>query len=162
RPHPDRPRFRFRGAPRAPPERVDMTVVANTRILRSPLTGVQRYATELLARLPEVEGVAPAEWVTAAAGHLWEQTMLPLKINGDLLWSPAGAGPISVARQVVTVHDLATIDCAEDYAPAYRAYYQWLLPRLLPRVAGILTVSEFSRQRIVSHFGVGEDRVHAV
>jgi glycosyltransferase involved in cell wall biosynthesis len=137
-------------------------IVANTRILRSPLTGVQRYATELLARLPLVASVSPAGWIRSAAGHLWEQTVLPLKVNGDLLWSPAGAGPVSVRRQVVTVHDLATIDCPEDYAPAYRSYYQWLLPRLLPKVAGILTVSEFSRRRILERFSIPEERVHSV
>ncbi|MEO8668811.1 MAG: glycosyltransferase family 1 protein [Bauldia sp.] len=137
-------------------------IVANTRILHAPLTGVQRYASELLARLPLVCSVSPAGWVKSAAGHFWEQTVLPLKVNGDLLWSPAGAGPLSVKRQVVTVHDLATIDCPEDYAPAYRSYYRWLLPRLLPRVAAILTVSEFSRQRIVETFAIPEKRVHAV
>jgi glycosyltransferase involved in cell wall biosynthesis len=93
---------------------------------------------------------------------MWEQAVLPVMVNGDLLWSPAGAGPLSVRRQVVTVHDLATIDCPEDYAPAYRSYYQWLLPRLLPRVAAILTVSEFSRRRIVETFAIDEERVHAV
>jgi glycosyltransferase involved in cell wall biosynthesis len=137
-------------------------IVANTRILGSPLTGVQRYASELLARLPRVARVSPAGWVRSAAGHMWEQTVLPLKVNGDLLWSPAGAGPLSVRRQVVTVHDLATIDCPEDYAPAYRSYYQWLLPRLLPRVAAILTVSEFSRRRIVETFGIDRSNVHAI
>jgi glycosyltransferase involved in cell wall biosynthesis len=147
---------------RSPRAIASSPVIANARILNAPLTGVQRYASELLARMPSVAAIKPAPLFRSAAGHLWEQAVLPFQLNGGLLWSPAGVGPLAVTRQVVTVHDLATIDCPQDYTPAYRAYYQWLLPRLLPRVAGIIAVSEFSRRRVVEQFRIPADRVHAI
>jgi hypothetical protein len=41
------------------------TLAANTRILQSHTTGVQRYLLELLARMPELQRIAPARALAA-------------------------------------------------------------------------------------------------
>ena len=85
-------------------------IVVNTRSLTAVLTGVQRYAAELGALFGEkVTQVLPHKPLQGVAGHLWEQVQLPLLVRGRLLWSPANSGPIVLARQVVTVHDIAVI-----------------------------------------------------
>jgi glycosyltransferase involved in cell wall biosynthesis len=48
----------------------------------------------------------------------------------------------------VTIHDAAFADTPECFGRAFAAWYGWLLPRLARRVRRVVTVSDFSRQRI--------------
>lgn len=137
-----------------------MAIVCNVRVLGAALTGIQRYTHEILRRLPSVERVGPAGASTGARGHLWEQAMLPFLLKGRLLWSPSNTGPITVARQVVTVHDLATFDIPAGFSRSFRATYATVLPLLLPRVEAILTVSSFTRDRLIDRFDLPAERIH--
>jgi glycosyltransferase involved in cell wall biosynthesis len=137
-------------------------IVCNIRVLRAPLTGVQRYTLELLKRKPDTVRTveAPEAMKGSFLGHVWEQAVLPFEARGHLLWSPASTGPICVKNQVVTVHDIAPIDCPEGYSPCFRRWYgrQWRL--LLPRVRGIISVSEFTKRRLIETFGLAADTIH--
>ncbi len=80
-------------------------VVVNGRFLDRPITGVERYAGEIMRRLDgRIRVCRPPDGATGARGHLWEQMWLPRLVDGALLWSPANTGPMVVSRQVVTVH----------------------------------------------------------
>jgi glycosyltransferase involved in cell wall biosynthesis len=137
-------------------------IVCNVRVLRAPLTGVQRYTLELLKRKPDtVRTVQPPEAMKGSLlGHVWEQAVLPFEARGHLLWSPASTGPICVRNQVVTVHDIAPIECPEGYSPGFRRWYgyQWRL--LLPRTRAIISVSEFTKRRLIATFGLAADTIH--
>jgi glycosyltransferase involved in cell wall biosynthesis len=138
-------------------------IVCNTRILGAPLTGIQRYIRELLARLPaSIEPIEPSGPFRGGglAGHVWEQTILPLEAKGRLLWSPASTGPALYRNQVVTVHDIAPLDCPEGFSPMFRRWYGWLWRRLLPKVPAILSVSEFTKRRLVEEFDLSPDKIH--
>ena len=140
-----------------------MSVLCNTRILGSELTGVQRYLSEILKRAPGVDTLPAPSWARGPAGHAWEQMVLPVHLRGrQLLWSPSNVGPIAVRRQVVTLHDLATIEFPEGFSAGFQAFYAWLLPRLLPRVDAVITVSEYTRARALDRFGLDPDRVRAI
>jgi glycosyltransferase involved in cell wall biosynthesis len=95
-------------------------------------------------------------------GHLWEQVSLPQSVNGALLWSPANTGPLSVRNHVVTIHDISPIDHPEWFSRGFATWYRYLLPRLARRARRVITVSEFTRRRIVERFGVPESRVVAI
>ena len=155
-----------------------LPVKVNARFLLQVPTGVQRYAFEILRRWPSVELIAPGiplnfyreaigrhvlkrTWgfSFSVLGHIWEQAVLPWFCQGGVLWSPGGSGPLAHPRQVVTVHDIAHIEHPEWYGKAFTQYYAWLLPRLLRRVARVITVSDFSRLRILDIFGIDEDKV---
>lgn len=136
------------------------SVVVNARCFDRPLTGVERYAREVMARLNgNIRVSRPPHRMSGWRGHLWEQLELPRVVNRDLLWSPANTGPLAVRRQVITVHDLAVIDHPEWFEPKFAAWYRFLLPRLARRVAHIVTGSVFSKSRIVDRLGVAEDCV---
>jgi glycosyltransferase involved in cell wall biosynthesis len=142
-----------------------MSILCSTRVLNAPVTGVQRYTIEVLNRLPssDVERLAPPKWLRRPLNLLWEQTVLPLYMHaGALLWSPANVGPLGVRRQVVTVHDLATVECPEDFSTLFCQFYDYLFPRLLPRVAGIITVSEYTRQKVLQTYRVEPEKVRAI
>jgi len=134
-------------------------IVCNTRILNAPRTGVGRYTTELLKRMPTVHTVRPSALLKTFVGHAWEQAVLPFHLHGNLLWSPAGTGPIGVRNQVITVHDIAPLEYPEGYSPAFRQWYEFLWRRLLPRVRAIITVSEFNKRRLVGRLGLAPDSI---
>src|SRR5258708_32572079 len=105
-------------------------VVMKSRSLTAGLTGVQRYTAELCPRFGDrIADICPAKPLQGVKGHLWEQFRLPALVRGRLLWSPANSGPIGVARQVVTVHDIAVLDHPEWFNPRFAAWYRWMTPR---------------------------------
>jgi len=138
--------------------------LVNTRILSHPLTGVQRYLLELLQRMPsdQMHQIAPRRPLSGARAHLWEQTVLPLQTHGQLLWSPSNTGPLAVSRQVATIHDVVPIDHPEWLNPRFAAWYRFLTPKLARRVARVITVSEFTKSRLLETTGVSDDKVIVV
>ena len=137
-----------------------MPISVNGRFALQRITGVQRYAHELTSRIgAELSVVTPRSSGAGVRGHLWEQGILPARVRGDLLWSPCNTGPLTVPRQVVTIHDCGFFDQANCYSPKFARWYQWLIPRLAKRARKVITVSEFSRQRLLQHTGVAEERV---
>jgi glycosyltransferase involved in cell wall biosynthesis len=140
-----------------------MQVHVNGRYLVQRVTGQQRYAREIVARLADRTNViAPAGQATGIRGHIWEQLALPRRLRGGLLWSPSATGPLAVRQQVVTIHDCAFVDQADSYSRAFAAWYQFLVPRLARSIRRIITVSEFSKRRIVEVCRVLPEKVTVV
>ncbi|WP_272976325.1 glycosyltransferase family 4 protein [Deinococcus geothermalis] len=84
-------------------------------------------------------------------------------LSGEgLLWSPANTGPLKVRRQVVTMHDAATLDHPEWFERKFAAWYRFLLPRLANRVQRVITVSEYSRHRLVAQTGIPHSKVTVI
>ncbi len=138
------------------------SVVMNGRFLHQDLTGVQRYAHELLIRMPELDVISPHAPLGSAKGHLWEQLLLPRLCSGRLLWSPGNTGPLAYENQVVTIHDASTLDHPEWFSGAFAKWYRFLLPRLARRVKKIITVSEFSRGELARLCDVPPEKVVAI
>jgi glycosyltransferase involved in cell wall biosynthesis len=134
----------------------------NLRTLGSSLTGVQRYLLSLLPHLPQLSSVKPSRALQGIKGHLWEQLYLPTQLKRRLLWSPGNTGPLGVSRQVLTVHDAAALDHPEWFEPKFALWYSALLPRLVRKVRAIITVSQFSKERIVQCTGVESERVQVI
>lgn len=132
------------------------TVVMNARVLGGAANGQARVAQELADRL-DLLRVSSA--TNGVRGHAWEQTVLPLKARGRLLWSPSTSGPVLYPNQVVTVHDVAFLDVPEYFTPSFAKVYGALVPRLVRTARSIVTISEFSRQRILSYVPEAEEKV---
>jgi len=133
----------------------------NARFRLQSMTGVQRYADEICQRLQShlAEIVPPRSSGSGLRGHLWEQTALHRIARHQVLWSPCNSGPLRCGRHVVTIHDMAPFDVPEGYASSYRALYKALIPRLARRAVRVLTVSEFSKSRIVEIAKVDPDKI---
>ena len=132
----------------------------NVRVLAFPLTGVQRYTHELVARLAaNLEPVRPARPLDGVIGHLWEQAILPQRLRGRLLWSPSNSGPIAVSRKVDSILDLAPLDHAEWLNSRFAVWYRWLLPRLARRCRCVIAPSAFTKTRLLERTGVPSDHV---
>lgn len=137
-----------------------MSLAINGRFLSQRVTGVERYAREVLARSADLASVVtPSRPIRGMRGHLWEQSVLPARVGRDLLWSPCNTGPLAVARQVVTIHDCAFYDQPEGFSRKFAAWYQFLVPKLARRIRRIITISQFSRERLLDYCQVAPEKI---
>lgn len=141
-----------------------MGVAVNARFMHRPVTGVERYAGEILRCLGDkARVVLPDRPVRGVRGHLWEQFSLPGRLRpGEILWSPANTGPLRVRDQVLTLHDLSWLEHPEWFAPAFALWYRLLLPALARRVKMLLTPSEYVRQKALRRFSLSPEQVRVV
>jgi glycosyltransferase involved in cell wall biosynthesis len=159
------------------------SIAVNGRFLSQAITGVQRYAFEIMRQLdalmssgridavPVTVFVPPGtpnlpNWPSlkikstgSSRGHRWEQIDLALASRGHLLFTPAGGAPVFHRNHVLTIHDAGTFATPQAYTPAYRAYYK-PLQKLTGRSAlRVLTVSEFSKGELVKWMGIPENKI---
>jgi glycosyltransferase involved in cell wall biosynthesis len=150
----------------------------NGRFVTQRMTGVQRYAHEILAALdelltenrdaadrlalrlvlPPAAQAAPAltnvEICRTAfgSGHAWDQFVLPLHAGAGVL-SFGNLGPLLAGRQIVCIHDATTFILPETYSRSFGLVYRTLLPLIGRRASRVATVSRFSADMLVK-FGV--------
>ncbi|WOJ90321.1 glycosyltransferase family 1 protein [Methylocapsa polymorpha] len=148
----------------------------NGRFLSQRVTGVQRYAREIVTEMDKLlqqsrfKGALPAKIVapaaseidpswraiafkrTAGGGPLWDQLILPFASQGVLL-SLCNMGPLVAANHIVCIHDVNILLAPESYSRAFRAYYRIIGPPLARRAVRVATVSSFSA-RMLSEFGL--------
>ena len=139
-----------------------MRVVVNSRVTAFAMGGQQRVTAELLKRLGDVDSIAPATPLGGMKGHLWEQGALPWLTRGRLLWSPSATGPLVKRHQVVTLHDVAFLDAPQFFAANFARAYRALMPPLMKTAKKIVTVSDFSRDRIVATLGVDPGKIDVI
>ena len=167
----------------------------NGRFLSQQSTGVQRYARQIVTGMDRLlgEGGALPESVALDlvvppgadsldlrhirvrtvgrfGGHAWEQFELPMHVRGGLL-SLGNTGPVSIAHQIVCIHDLNPRICPDSYTVPFRVSYRLLHSILGRRARRITTVSAYSARQI-AQFGIatagriavvpnGHEHVHA-
>ncbi len=142
---------------------MDRKMFINIRVLRGTYTGVQRYVERIMHGLEDL--LIPIRPFASSpyTDHLWEQVVLPLRLRGRWLFSPSTTGPITYARQVVTVHDVYPLESSAHVHGLRRRWFRWVLPRLLPRVQHIIVVSRFARDRLLAQVpGVSPTRIAVV
>ncbi len=161
-----------------------MTIYVNGRFLTQPLSGVQRYAHEILGaldqklcqsphlteRLGPIEVLVPEQveapdWqmlrlrhVPGGGGHLWEQGALWRASRDGVLISLGNSGPLMHRAHVLCLHDANLWEIPEAYALRYRLWHRFLRPRLARRAAALLTVSRHSAKALARRLKVAEER----
>jgi glycosyltransferase involved in cell wall biosynthesis len=155
----------------------------NGRFLTQPLSGVQRYAREVLTALdrllPSERGPVPVfhpgalddppQWrvlqpvaLTGAQGHLWEQVTLARAARGTRLISLCGSGPLALKDQILVIHDANIWDSPESFSPAYRWFHGMMRPLLARRVRAVGTVSHAAAVALAPRLGVAEGRLAVI
>jgi glycosyltransferase involved in cell wall biosynthesis len=138
-------------------------ITVNGRFQSHRVTGVERYATEICKRLESAHQIVhPKHPLKGVRGHLWEQTVLPNLFKSGLLWSPCNTGPLIVRRQVITIHDLATLDHPEWFSARFSSLYKLIMPALIRRAVHVLTVSDYTKRRIVRTFATDERKITVI
>ncbi|QIZ51890.1 glycosyltransferase family 1 protein [Dickeya zeae] len=139
----------------------------NTRNLLGHTTGVQRYTRKIIDYIStegvRITSIQPDRIIYGMKGHLWEQISLPMNISSrEILWSPCNTGPLLIKNQIVTIHDTVPFDHPEWLNKKFVAWYQFMQPRLAKKVEHIITISEFSRERIIHHLRVPASKVSVI
>ena len=137
---------------------------------RPELGGVERWARELVARLPVLRPggyvvLEPPRGLAHRAGHAWEQLALPVRaarLRVRALLCPANLAPLAFSRNVVIVHDAAALRHPGWYSPAYAEWQRLLLPAIARRAQLVITVSEFSSQELTELLNLPAERLAVV
>lgn len=121
--------------------------------------GIGRFARELAVRVPGLscwqDGPHPASPLDVL------YLSLRLLTAPKALWcSPGFNAPLWLRhRYILTIHDLNHIDFPENSSLPKRFYYQFIMRPACRRAAAVLTVSAFSRQKIIAWAGVAPEQV---
>jgi glycosyltransferase involved in cell wall biosynthesis len=138
-------------------------IAVNARFRSHRQAGMQRYAAELVRRFGDrATLVVPQTPLRGFRGHLWEQTVLPLKTGRRLLWSPNNTGPLSIAHQVCTIHDLIPLDHPEWFTPQFVRMNRLLIKLLARKVKHVIAISQHTKARIQELLGIPENKVTVI
>jgi glycosyltransferase involved in cell wall biosynthesis len=84
------------------------------------------------------------------------------KLDADVFWHPNTAYlPKLHTPTIVTIHDLLECD-TNEYGFASSCYRKWVLGKLDSRASAIITVSDFSAERIQFHYPNLHSRIHVI
>jgi glycosyltransferase involved in cell wall biosynthesis len=148
----------------------------NGRFLTQRMTGVQRYAQEIVAALdgilsgpgeissrPAMRLIAPPGVTSKpvlsridicqtsfGSGHAWDQFVLPLYAGAGVL-SLGNFGPILARNHIVCIHDANTFIQPESYSRGFGLAYRTLLPLIGRHATRVATVSQFSADMLVKY-----------
>lgn len=120
--------------------------------------GIGRFARELFCRL-KFGGEIKSAMSPASPMDCIFITLRHLLRRRRIVFSPGYNAPIfGLDRYVLTVHDLNHID-NQEHGCLKKLYYELILKRACRKALKVLTVSEFSRRRIISWAEIEESRV---
>jgi len=141
-----------------------LKIAINARFQHRRVTGVGRYAQETSKRMePKPRMIASQRITGQISGHLWEQFVLPFLLQKDeILWSPANTSAWMIRNQAVTIHDASVFDHPEWFHPAFAAWTRLSWKVLANRVKAIITVSEFSKERLIYHLKISDQKIHVI
>lgn len=162
------------------------TLFINGKFSAQRMTGVQRLAASLIqaldhllletgntdrwillcppsAKPPELKRIE-VHFVGALLGglHAWEQLFLPAYTAGRVLLNLAGPSPLLKRRQVCMIPDAAVFDYPQAYTSAYGGWYRLQFRAISHSARLVLTISEFSRQRLIHALGPHARRLRLV
>ena len=163
-------------------------IFINGRFLTQKVTGVQRYAIELvqaLDRLLENDLIQKSAFnfillspkgaihflnlknilikeVGVLTGHAWEQIELPSYTFGNLLLNFCNTGPLIKRKQLVTICDASVFAYPRGYSVLFRFWYMFMLPVLGFVALRIITISEFSKSELIRYCKISPKKLFPI
>jgi glycosyltransferase involved in cell wall biosynthesis len=85
------------------------------------------------------------------------------KHKPDVWWQPYGfLSRTTKIPQVLVLHDLAFLHYPQFISAAHRSYYRFFTPRFLKKATQVITVSDFSKNDILSHYPVPAEKISVI
>lgn len=157
-----------------------MTIYINGRFLTKAVTGVQRFAIEVVKQLDRMNLkekiiiLVPQDMqetfdlknieilkVGKLKGNLWEQVSLPMFLCGKQnykLLNLCNLGPL-LNPGYVAIHDISFKTNSQHLNWKFSLYYRLLTRLNIKRYKHIYTVSEFSKNEIIKNYKVNKDKI---
>ncbi|MCR5089499.1 MAG: glycosyltransferase family 4 protein [Oscillospiraceae bacterium] len=158
------------------------TVIVNGRFLLHEITGVERYAREILTELDrivrpgEIELAVPPEAeespeyknirvvrVGKLHNRFWEHLSFPLYVsrrNGISL-NLCNVAPLP-SPGIVCIHDVKIKACPQYFSRPFLLWYNLLFLNETKRAEIILTVSDFSAKELACYYNLNGDRIRVI
>jgi len=155
-------------------------VIVNGRfLLRSRVTGVDRYARELLQELDnrissgEIELAIPStvkqipeyknikvSSVGKLTNQLWEQISFPAYVRKKrgIALNLCNVAPLRTPG-IVCIHDVKIKARPQDFSKKFLLWYTILFANACKKAEKIITVSEFSKKEICKYYKVDPNRI---
>jgi glycosyltransferase involved in cell wall biosynthesis len=158
-------------------------VYINGKFLSQPVTGVQRFALEILKVLNELGidfivlmpvGALIPDWLEAPKfefiskfqGVFWEQISLPVflkkKTGNKVLLNLCNTAPLFYSNNIITVHDVAFHRNPAWFSKSFAFFYNQLIPRIIKNAVHVFTVSEFVKLELVELYKVKSSSVSVI
>ena len=162
-----------------------MNIYINGRFLTQRITGVQRYAREIVGALDKLllEKNSDVEWCILSptniiedlptkyikrkkcgklTGHLWEQIELPYYAKDGYLINLCNCAPLIKKNQLVAIHDAAIAAFPQAYSWKFRIWYRIMCSVCGQRADKIVTVSQFSCSELHKYFNIDKEKIKVV
>lgn len=157
-------------------------VIINGRFLLHRVTGVERYAREILAELDQL--IKPGELTIAIPpetevlpdyknirvvktgrlhNRLWEHISFPAYVRKQkgISLNLCNVAPLS-SPGIVCIHDVKIKACPQYFSRKFLLWYNLLFLNEIKRAKKIITVSEFSKKEICKYYNVNPDRIMVI
>lgn len=123
--------------------------------------GIGRFSTEVLSRLQCIELLTEGPAPLSMRNFIWQTQHLHTHKSRYKVFFTPGFNPILHASLpfVLTVHDLIHLFAPGSSRLAKKMYYQLFMKNTMRQAHKILTVSNYSKQRILEWAQLPEDRV---
>lgn len=156
-----------------------MKIIINGRFLLHRITGVERYAREVLLELDkiisagELELAIPPETqdipeyknivitkVGKLKNRLWEHISFPVYVwkKKALSLNLCNVAPFS-SPGIVCIHDMKIKAHPEYFSKKFLLWYNLLFYNAIKRAKKIITVSEFSKKEIIKYYHVSSEKI---
>jgi glycosyltransferase involved in cell wall biosynthesis len=149
----------------------------NGRFTGQRMTGVQRYAHEIVNALDRILTEQPdlaarikfellvppgAQHVPTTlsririrnssfgSGHFWDQVVLRRNRQAGVL-SLGNSGPVAIRNHILCIHDANTFIAPDSYSMAFRLGYKTMLPLVARTARRVATVSAFSAKMLAAY-----------
>lgn len=157
-------------------------IIVNGRFLLHRITGVERYAREILAELdkiiepgfieiaipPEVENIPNYKNIKVVKigklkNHMWEHISFPIYVRNQkgISLNLCNVAPLNNPG-IVCIHDVKIKATPNFFKKNFICWYNILLYNETKRAKIIITVSEFSKQEIMKFYHVSSDRIYVI
>lgn len=157
-------------------------IVVNGKLLTQRVTGVQRYALEVLQALdafiekgsiqlalpPDVIDVPCYKNIEVVkvgrlTNRLWEQISFPKYLFSQkaIALNLCNVSPL-LAPGVVCIHDVKVKATPQYFSKSFLWYYWLLLANATRRGKAIVTVSDFSKSEIIKYYPAAADKITVI
>ena len=156
-------------------------IFINARFLTQEIAGVQRFAHEIVKQWQKQNWQTPAgnkltllspksaHSVQYGAfqkgclkGHAWEQFELRRFCGTKSLINLCSTAPLYKKNQIVTIHDAAVYDHPQSFSKKFLSYYKFLLPKIAHTSSMVVTVSQYSKQRLQYHLKLDPKKIKVI
>ena len=158
---------------------MEKKIVINGRFLLHRITGVERYAHEILTELdkliqpgelelaipPEIKEVPEYKNISVTkTGHLhnrlWEHISFPAYVcrKKAISLNLCNVAPIT-SPGIVCIHDVKIKACPKYFSKKFIVWYNFLFSNECRRSKKVITVSEFSKKEICKYYHIASEKI---